>query len=219
MNKDKVKRLPDQVSLPSTRPAMTNTVGRSMVEMLGVLAIIGVLSAGALAGYSKAMFRHRVNQSIDIFSQVLQRVAELEEKGIGEGVEIGANGNGVVTDSIKYGIFPDCKETIDAFGQSACKLPIGSFFMYLGEFSGIIDGSLQVHFMDSRSCIAFSSVDWVNAIPVDWWHENGNLVIGGKIIYSPSNNVNNMTMDKIVEACKECDNGSCYFDLMPHSDY
>ena len=29
--------------------------GRSMVEMLGVLAIIGVLSVGAIAGYSKAM--------------------------------------------------------------------------------------------------------------------------------------------------------------------
>ena len=29
--------------------------GRSMVEMLGVLAIIGVLSVGGIAGYSKAM--------------------------------------------------------------------------------------------------------------------------------------------------------------------
>ena len=28
-----------------------NQSGRSMVEMLGVLAIIGVLSAGGLAGY------------------------------------------------------------------------------------------------------------------------------------------------------------------------
>ena len=29
--------------------------GRSMVEMLGVLAIIGVLSVGGISGYSKAM--------------------------------------------------------------------------------------------------------------------------------------------------------------------
>ena len=28
--------------------------GRSMVEMLGVLAIIGVLSVGGIAGYSKS---------------------------------------------------------------------------------------------------------------------------------------------------------------------
>ena len=32
-----------------------NQIGRSMVEMLGVLAIIGVLSVGGIAGYSKAM--------------------------------------------------------------------------------------------------------------------------------------------------------------------
>ena len=29
--------------------------GRSMIEMLGVLAIVGVLSAGGIAGYSMAM--------------------------------------------------------------------------------------------------------------------------------------------------------------------
>ena len=42
----------------------SNNIGRSMVEMLGVIAIIGVLSAGGLAGYSKAMRRHRLNETI-----------------------------------------------------------------------------------------------------------------------------------------------------------
>ena len=32
-----------------------NQCGRSMVEMLGVLAIIGVLSVGGIAGYRTAM--------------------------------------------------------------------------------------------------------------------------------------------------------------------
>lgn len=32
-----------------------NQIGRSMIEMLGVLAIIAVLSVGGIAGYSKAM--------------------------------------------------------------------------------------------------------------------------------------------------------------------
>ena len=35
--------------------------GRSMVEMLGVLAIIGVLSIGGIAGYTMAMNRYRAN--------------------------------------------------------------------------------------------------------------------------------------------------------------
>ena len=36
--------------------------GRCMVEMLGVLAIIGVLSVGAIAGYGKAMFKYKLNR-------------------------------------------------------------------------------------------------------------------------------------------------------------
>ena len=43
--------------------------GRSMVEMLGVLAIIGVLSVGGIAGYSLSMRRHRANQIVDLISK------------------------------------------------------------------------------------------------------------------------------------------------------
>ena len=39
--------------------------GRSMIEMLGVLAIIGVLSIGGLAGYTMAMNRHKANSIMD----------------------------------------------------------------------------------------------------------------------------------------------------------
>ena len=38
--------------------------GRSMVEMLGVLAIIGVLSVGGIYGYTVAMRSNRVNEII-----------------------------------------------------------------------------------------------------------------------------------------------------------
>ena len=36
-----------------------------MIEMLGVLAIIGVLSVGGIAGYSKAMTKYRINKTIE----------------------------------------------------------------------------------------------------------------------------------------------------------
>ena len=39
-----------------------NQIGRSMVEMLGVLAIIAVLSVGGIAGYSKAMQMYKLNK-------------------------------------------------------------------------------------------------------------------------------------------------------------
>ena len=47
------------------RQADVPLCGRSMVEMLGVLAIIGVLSVGAIAGYSKAMIKYRLNKSLE----------------------------------------------------------------------------------------------------------------------------------------------------------
>ena len=45
--------------------------GRSMVEMLGVLAIIGVLSVGAIAGYQKAMTKYKLNKQAQQLSQLL----------------------------------------------------------------------------------------------------------------------------------------------------
>lgn len=39
--------------------------GRSMVEMLGVLAIVGVLSIGGIMGYSYAMDKYRANETVN----------------------------------------------------------------------------------------------------------------------------------------------------------
>ncbi len=48
--------------------------GRSMIEMLGVLAIIGVLSVGGIAGYSKAMQKYRTNRAVDLITQTVTRM-------------------------------------------------------------------------------------------------------------------------------------------------
>ena len=47
---------------------LSDETGRSMVEMLGTLAIIGVLSVGGIEGYSSAMRSHRANEIIDAAS-------------------------------------------------------------------------------------------------------------------------------------------------------
>ena len=46
-----------------------NEFGRSMVEMLGVLAVIGVLSVGGIAAYTTAMKSHKHNTIIDIMNK------------------------------------------------------------------------------------------------------------------------------------------------------
>ena len=52
-----------------------NQNGRSMIEMLGVLAIIGVLSVGAIAGYQKAMFKYKLNKQAEQLNQIINSVA------------------------------------------------------------------------------------------------------------------------------------------------
>ena len=54
--------------------------GRSMVEMLGVLAIIGVLSVGAIAGYSKAMMKYKLNQHAIAVSMLINNVLQIKEQ-------------------------------------------------------------------------------------------------------------------------------------------
>ena len=45
-----------------------NESGRSMVEMLGVLAIIGVLSVGGIAGYKMAMEKNKANEFLNAWN-------------------------------------------------------------------------------------------------------------------------------------------------------
>ena len=54
-----------------------NENGRSMVEMLGVLAIIGVLSVGGIAGYSKAMNKYKINKTTDQVSMLVANIRTL----------------------------------------------------------------------------------------------------------------------------------------------
>lgn len=51
--------------------------GRSMVEMLGVLAIIGVLSVGSIAGYSKAMKKYRLNKHTESYNMLLSNALQI----------------------------------------------------------------------------------------------------------------------------------------------
>ncbi len=49
----------------------TNETGRSMVELLGVLMIIGVLSIGSLAGYDYTRRQARVTSTVETVSKLL----------------------------------------------------------------------------------------------------------------------------------------------------
>ena len=55
----------------------TQESGRSMVEMLGVLAIVGVLSVGGIAGYSQAMAKFKVTKTMDQVQTIITNMRTL----------------------------------------------------------------------------------------------------------------------------------------------
>ena len=54
-------------------------IGRSMIEMLGVLAIIGVLSVGGIAGYSKAMEKFKLNKLMAEYNHLILGLLEYKD--------------------------------------------------------------------------------------------------------------------------------------------
>ena len=83
-----------------------NESGRSMVEMLGVLAIIGVLSIGGIAGYTMAMNRYRANEAMAAANMAI--------------VESMARNNGQVNYEDMFGVtLPSPIATVTAAGNTA----------------------------------------------------------------------------------------------------
>lgn len=60
---------------------LQNEFGRSMVEMFGVLAIIGVLSVGGVAGYKAAMSAYRRNAALELENIIIQSFLIEEDAG------------------------------------------------------------------------------------------------------------------------------------------
>ena len=128
--------------------------GRSMVEMLGVLAIIGVLSVGGIAGYSKAMFKYKMNQTLDTLSQVVARIVELKESGA-------FNRGGIGFEELpKLGF--ECE-----YDDGICILPTGYYSTDgLGETQGDIQILLNENAIDM--CTAFFTSEMYKTVPDDW---------------------------------------------------
>ena len=138
----------------------TNENGRSMVEMLGVLAIIGVLSVGGIAGYSKAMNKFKINKTTD---QVSMLIANLRTIFSAQGDYAGLGNE----QAVKFGVVPDemystcttgnCKIT-NAFGGAvkiaASALRDASAATDKGAFLVSYDGLSQ------EACVTLATGDW-----------------------------------------------------------
>ena len=127
--------------------------GRSMVEMLGVLAIIGVLSVGGISGYSKAMTKFKITKTFD---QVSMTVANIRTLYSGQ-----RNYSGLATNlALKMGVVPAEMEgastgtLVNAFQGT---VTIGS-----ANFNSQTASAFYISYgnMGSEACVQIITSDW-----------------------------------------------------------
>ena len=127
----------------------TNPIGRSMIEMLGVLAIIGVLSVGGIAGYSKAMIKFKTNTLLQQISTIISNTQILYAQ----------QKNHEVLDTetaIQMGIIPaelissDGKTLVDSFGDE----------MTLEDWGNDSWIGFVLSMSTKEKCLAVSNADW-----------------------------------------------------------
>ncbi len=133
----------------------SDETGRSMIEMLGVLAIVGVLSVGGIAGYSKAMEKFKVSKSQDDIMQLLNNIrsafgTEASYLGLSDSFLISNNfaPKGMITGTTLQ----------NAYGGKATVTTASSA-------DGMADGNFIVTYgnLPKGACSALAASDWGNS--------------------------------------------------------
>ena len=128
-------------------------LGRSMIEMLGVLAIIGVLSVGGIAGYSKAMMKFKINKVVDNVSTIVTNIKTIYAQQ--------KNYNGLDTaTAISIGAVPDELGTSTASNFTLTNSFGGSVFIITNSYN-----TFEIYFssLPKEACIALATNDWGNS--------------------------------------------------------
>ncbi len=131
--------------------------GRSMVEMLGVLAIIGVLSVGGIAGYSKAMAKYRINQTLDQISMLVMNIRSLYSASV--------DYTGLTSQvAIQMGIIPRNMlpaGTTEATATAIVNAYQGRVILGVGTTGGA-GRSFKVAYtgLTREACVSIASSDW-----------------------------------------------------------
>lgn len=124
--------------------------GRSMVEMLGVLAIIGVLSVGGIAGYSKAMAKFKISKAMDQFSMLVANIRTLYSgQRSYEGLNnLAANSFGIVPSDMSGGAATAI--ITNAFGGTVTIAAAAANLNFTIQFEGL----------GRDTCVSMATADW-----------------------------------------------------------
>ena len=195
--------------------------GRSMVEMLGVLAIIGVLSVGAISGYSKAMMKYKLNKQAEamnlLFNTVLQYIGRFQNNSTDDTPEFYGE---ILT---KLNVLPDgikqsssnSKYLTDIFGNSIwvyaypSSAGIGYNFAYRGDRKEICRNLLNVYKANSHE-IYFVTTDrrHTDEDSGETTQEKNNRYYGDKYCTADSKCLNRITIEDVNTLCNQCSENS-----------
>ena len=131
----------------------TEQSGRSMVEMLGVLAIIGVLSVGGISGYSKAMAKYKLTKAQDQLSMLLINIrtafsGSANFNGLNNQAAIDLNI--VPADMLPGGLGANDGKIINAFSGAVTIAATSSNQHFTVQFAGL----------GTETCTSLASSDW-----------------------------------------------------------
>lgn len=131
-----------------------NYSGRSMIEMIGVLVIVGALSSGGIAGYTKALHQNKVNKSIEQIGVISGHLSTIGASGgLYEGL---SNESAIKLKAVLPEMNPSGTTLKNPFGGdveiSPAKLLSGSGDnqAYTIKYSGL----------DKKACISLATNDW-----------------------------------------------------------
>ena len=162
-NKD-TKLFFDDMCTNSTQTKKTQVktaqCGRSMIEMLGVLAIVGVLSVGGIAGYSKAMQKFKINKTIDDISHIVTNIRTLYAQ---QTTYAGLNNE----TAIQMGVMPS---GVDTYGDFVFNEMPGSshdfgdvFYIWGNKYDGYGYNkyfSVSYKGLPKEVCVTLATYDW-----------------------------------------------------------
>ena len=124
------------------------SLGRSMIEMLGVLAIIGVLSVGGIAGYSKAMETYKINKLKQAITEIVTNTRTLYASQNPQNKYQSLN-----KDTAKdAGILTDEMQSI--LRESGDLYISGNYYNSYKTFL------IELSWISEKECVALATADW-----------------------------------------------------------
>ncbi len=199
--------------------------GRSMVEMLGVLAIIGVLSIGAIAGYSKAMMKYKLNKQIGQISYILNNMIIEHEKLDRDYTAINNLGGDMTPSFIKLGLVPE-EMVAGVMRNTLFDIFNNRVYIWKGQDVGRYF-RLSIELEQQSMDVCLNLYTFAKANSAEIWQtlfykgtENGQSggyrVYGDKYCNKDNLCLKDMTISEMEERCSFCKDGlnGCSFNLL-----